>query len=237
MKVYSRGKTWTTDIADADSSGEEKDLFPSHKFIIRVGTSTQNFVQGGRYQIYLSTQNEEYIICGTRVFYIEVRPHLWEYDEPIKNPCAEIEMPMARGATVCGFSTNPHTLEGIRRGGWPNYNSDDVMDPMSYVMTAQDKKQKELEAKEKAAQLAKEYQATFIKKPTEAKNMKIETITFINDTAVSEIDDNDLIRAIARLEEEISDLLDIKTSSTKIEAKIAEKEELIVRLVEILDGR
>lgn len=76
--------------------------------------------------------------------------------------------------------------------------------------------------------------------PTQENTMasiEIKNITFINNTDVTTMTDEQLIDAIKRLENEATDLRGVVTASTKIKAKIAGLEETLAKVVAILDAR
>lgn len=68
-------------------------------------------------------------------------------------------------------------------------------------------------------------------------SIEIKNVTFINNTDVATMTDEQLIDAIKRVENEIVDLRGVITVSTKIKAKIAGLEETLAKVVAILDAR
>lgn len=74
-------------------------------------------------------------------------------------------------------------------------------------------------------------------KKEETKMIKIETITYVNDEAVSDLSDDDIIKIISTTEGEIKKLKGIETKSKTITAKIEELTKNIEDLVAIMDTR
>lgn len=76
---------------------------------------------------------------------------------------------------------------------------------------------------------------------TEETNMSnkviFKTVTFINNADVTGLSEEQLIDAIKTIEREIADLKSVATKSKKIEAKIADAEATLAKVVEVLDGR
>jgi len=68
-------------------------------------------------------------------------------------------------------------------------------------------------------------------------SIEIKNITYINNTDVTTMTDEQLIDAIKRVENEIVDLRGVVTVSAKIKAKIAGLEETLAKVVAILDAR
>lgn len=67
--------------------------------------------------------------------------------------------------------------------------------------------------------------------------VEIKTITYINNVDVTKLTEEQLIDAIKTIEGEITALKAVKTKSTKITAKIAEAENTLAKVVEVLDAR
>ena len=63
------------------------------------------------------------------------------------------------------------------------------------------------------------------------------TVTYINNADVTALTDEQLIDAIKTIEREIADLKGVTTKSKKIEAKIADAEATLAKVVEVLDAR
>jgi hypothetical protein len=70
-----------------------------------------------------------------------------------------------------------------------------------------------------------------------SKKIIIANVTFINNVDVTTMKEDQLIDAIKTIEAEIADLKAVKTKSAKIAAKIAEAQETLTKVVEILDSR
>jgi len=68
-------------------------------------------------------------------------------------------------------------------------------------------------------------------------SIEIKNITFINNTDVTTLTDEQLIDAIKKLEAEIADLQAVKTNSTKIKDKIGTLQDTLAKVVAILDAR
>lgn len=67
--------------------------------------------------------------------------------------------------------------------------------------------------------------------------VEFKTVTYINNVDVTTLSDEQLIDAVKTIENEISDLGAVKTKSKKIEAKIAEAQTTLAKVVEVLDAR
>ena len=95
---------------------------------------------------------------------------------------------------------------------------------------------KRLVAEEMAAK-----QPTQSTETTEEINMSnkitFKTVTYINNADVTALTDEQLIDAIKIIEREIADLKGVTTKSKKIEAKIADAEATLAKVVEVLDAR
>jgi hypothetical protein len=63
------------------------------------------------------------------------------------------------------------------------------------------------------------------------------TVTYINNNDVLSLTDEQLITYIKAIEREIADLKSVATKSKKIEAKIAEAEATLAKVVEVLDSK
>jgi len=70
-----------------------------------------------------------------------------------------------------------------------------------------------------------------------SKKIIIANVTFINNVDVTTMKEDQLIDAIKTIEAEIADLKAVKTKSAKIAAKIAEAQDTLTKVVEILDSR
>jgi hypothetical protein len=84
-------------------------------------------------------------------------------------------------------------------------------------------------------------QSTQSTETTEETNMSnkitFKTVTYINNADVTALTDEQLIDAIKTIEREIADLKGVATKSKKIEAKIADAEATLAKVVEVLDAR
>jgi hypothetical protein len=63
------------------------------------------------------------------------------------------------------------------------------------------------------------------------------TVTYINNNDVMTLTDEQLITYIKAIEREIADLKSVATKSKKIEAKIADAEATLAKVVEVLDSK
>lgn len=63
------------------------------------------------------------------------------------------------------------------------------------------------------------------------------TVTYINNNDVMTLSDEQLITYIKAIEREIADLKSVATKSKKIEAKIADAEATLAKVVEVLDSK
>ena len=70
-----------------------------------------------------------------------------------------------------------------------------------------------------------------------SKQITFKTVTYINNADVTALTDEQLIDAIKTIEREIADLKGVTTKSKKIEAKIADAEATLAKVVEVLDAR
>jgi hypothetical protein len=81
-------------------------------------------------------------------------------------------------------------------------------------------------------------QSTETTEETDMSNkITFKTITYINNADVTALTDEQLIDAIKTIEREIADLKGVTTKSKKIEAKIADAEATLAKVVEVLDAR
>lgn len=84
-------------------------------------------------------------------------------------------------------------------------------------------------------------QSTETTETTEETNMSnkitFKTVTYINNADVTALTDEQLIDAIKTIEREIADLKGVVAKSKKIEAKIADAEATLAKVVEVLDAR
>ena len=104
-----------------------------------------------------------------------------------------------------------------------------------------DNADKYLNSKSLVAQAMATKQPTHPTETTEEINMSkqitFKTITYINNADVTALTDEQLIDAIKTIEREIADLKGVTTKSKKIEAKIADAEATLAKVVEVLDAR
>jgi hypothetical protein len=70
-----------------------------------------------------------------------------------------------------------------------------------------------------------------------SQQITFKTITYINNSDVTALTDEQLIGFIKAIEREIADLKGVATKSKKIEAKIADAEATLAKVVEVLDNK
>ena len=81
-------------------------------------------------------------------------------------------------------------------------------------------------------------QSTETPEETDMSNkITFKTVTYINNADVTALTDEQLIDAIKTIEREIADLKGVVAKSKKIEAKIADAEATLAKVVEVLDAR
>jgi hypothetical protein len=93
-------------------------------------------------------------------------------------------------------------------------------------------------------QLIAKAMATNPTQPTEtpeetnmSNQITFKTVTYINNNDVLSLTDEQLITYIKAIEREIADLKSVATKSKKIEAKIADAEATLAKVVEVLDSK
>lgn len=72
---------------------------------------------------------------------------------------------------------------------------------------------------------------------TQTSVVAFETVHYVYGTDVAKMTDDQLVDAIKQVEAEIAEVGVVKTKSKKIDAKKAELNDMLAKIVETLDGR